>query len=104
MALKYWQAKPVRMLGNPAAREVDLQAKEPIILAPFYVWRIGGIWHFLPNPTVVSTWYQAVPSELRDNFAELGQWYAQAEATSEAKMPRRNRSIPRLYCSVTNLR
>ena len=67
--------KAVGDAGLTMLRVVDLNADPASKITPFYLWRIGGVWHFLPNPTVVSTWYQAVPTELRDNYAQLAQWY-----------------------------
>ena len=86
--------------GVTILRVVDLGSDQPIKITPFYVWRIGGEWHFLPNPTVVSAWYQAVPAELLGDFSQLEAWYAETVETFKDSSPEPEALLQRYWTEV----
>ncbi|TVR44451.1 MAG: hypothetical protein EA402_07185 [Planctomycetota bacterium] len=55
-------------------RVVNADARRQLILMPFYLIRLDGTWHYLPNPTRTSTWYQTIPQELQGAYTRLAIW------------------------------
>lgn len=45
-----------------------------VFLTPFYMTRLAGAWHYLPNPTEWDTWYHSLEDSEKAGFARLSEW------------------------------